>query len=463
MRDSVDVVVIGAGSAGLSALREVKKRTQDFVVINDGPWGTMCARVGCMPSKALIAAASAFDGRRDFQEFGIAGASGLSVDVPAVFRRVRAMRDAFVAANLEATDDLGDRAITGRAKLLGAGRIEVNGKELRARSIIIAVGSTPFVPKPWLSLGERLLTTDTLFEQDTLPRRMAVVGQGALGVELAQALCRLGLDVVAVGDTEIIAGLSDPAVNAVAAEVLRREMNVHLGDKAELSAEGDGVRIRAGALDVSVDRVLVALGRRPNVVDLGLDSLGVPLEDGVPKVDRRTMQIGDLRVFLVGDSTGESALLHEAADDGHIAGLNATAKDIARFERRTPLTIVFSEPNIAMVGKRLTELDSAEVIVGEVRFERQGRARIAQRNRGIARIYADRRTGRLLGAELCAPAGEHLAHLLALAIERASTVADLLRMPFYHPVFEEGLRTALRQLSDRLPNSPDSDLTRRAK
>jgi dihydrolipoamide dehydrogenase len=141
VRDSFDVIIIGAGTAGLSALREVRKRTERFVVIDEGPWGTLCARAGCMPSKALIAAANAFHARHALQQFGVAGSEGLSVDVPAVLRRVRAMRDRFVASNLEVTDGLGDRAICGRARLLGPDRVSVGGRELRARRIILATGS----------------------------------------------------------------------------------------------------------------------------------------------------------------------------------------------------------------------------------------------------------------------------------------------------------------------------------
>ena len=458
MRDPLDVIIIGGGTAGLSALREVKKRTEHFALINDGPWGTICARVGCMPSKALIAAAKAFEERRKLEAFGISGADGLCVDVSAVLRRVRALRDDFVAETLDVTAGLDARAISGRARLLGPDCVSVGGKDLRARSIIIATGSTPIVPKPWLPLGDRLLTTDTLFEQQTLPKRIAVIGQGALGVELAQALRRVGLDVVALGDTRTVAGLTDPDVNALALQMLRRELPIHLGDKAELSSLGAEVRVRAGRTDVVVDRVLVALGRRPNVEGLGLDALGVELDaHGVPKVDAQTMQVGGLPVFLAGDARA-SGIQHEASDDGHIAGMNATARSIECFQRRTPLTIVFSEPNIAMVGKKFAELDAAQVVIGEARFEDQGRARIAQCNSGVLRVYAGRYTGLLLGAELCAPAGEHLAHLLALAIERALTVSELLRAPLYHPAFEEGLRTALHQLSAQLPAAKDSDL-----
>lgn len=459
MSKELDVVIIGAGTAGLSALREVRKRTQNFVIVNDGPWGTVCARVGCMPSKVLIEAANAYHRRKSFTEFGISGAEHLAADIPAVLRRVRRLRDDFVRGTLKATDDLGERAISGRARLLGPGRLEVNGRELRARRIIIATGSQPVVPAPWRALGERLLTSDTLFEQENLPARMAVIGLGAIGVEIAQALSRLGVDVVGFDGAQTVAGLSDPAVNTVAVELLRREFPLHLGANAELTAAGDGVRVRAGDTEVTVDCVVAALGRRPNVDDIGLDTLGVTLDErGQPPVDARTQQVGDLPVFLAGDADGHAPLLHEAADEGHIAGLNATRPAPICFERRTPLAIVFSDPNIASVGSRFQTLDDGSYYAGEVRFDNQGRARAAQHNRGILRVYAGRDDGRLLGAELCAPAGEHLAHLLALALQQSLTVRELLRLSFYHPVLEEGLRTALRDLASQFPAGVESDL-----
>ena len=459
MSEELDVIILGAGTAGLSALREVRKRTQRFVIVNDGPWGTVCARVGCMPSKALIEAANAYHRRTSFAEFGITGAENLTADIPAVLRRVRRLRDDFVRGTLKATDDLGERAISGRARLLGPGRVQVNGRELRARHIIIATGSRPVVPAPWRALGERLLTSDTLFEQESLPARIAVIGLGAIGVEIAQALSRLGVDVVGFDGAQTVAGLSDPAVNSVATGLLRREFPLHLGANAELAAAGNGVRVRAGATEITVDRAVAALGRRPNIDDIGLETLGVELDKrGLPPVNRGTQQVADLPVFLAGDANGHAPLLHEAADEGHIAGLNAMRPTPACFERRTPLAIVFSDPNIASVGRRFQELEDGSYFTGEVRFENQGRARAAQRNHGILRVYAGRDDGRLLGAEMCAPAGEHLAHLLSLAIQRAFTVRELLRLPFYHPVLEEGLRTALRDLAAQLPPAGESDL-----
>lgn len=459
MTDILDVAIIGAGSAGLAAVREVRKRTERFVLINAGPYGTTCARVGCMPSKVLIEAANAFHRRHTFETFGIRGAQELSIDVAAVLQRVRALRDDFVAGTLKITERLGERSIAGRARLLGPDSIDVDGRRIRARRIVIATGSRPVVPEDWRAFGERVLTTDSLFEQPTLPPRMAVIGMGPLGVEMAQALSRLGLEVVGFGSSRTVAGLSDPRVAARFAELLCREFPVHTGSSAELSAAGDGLRVRNGKVSIVVDGVLAALGRRPNIDDLGLDALGIELDArGRPPVDPDTLQIADLPIYLAGDAAGGAAVLHEAADEGHIAGLNALAPAPRCFRRRVALAIVFASPNVAVVGRRLSELDSDDTLIGEVDFARQGRARAAQRNEGLMRIYAQRGTGALLGAEMCAPAGEHMAHLLALAIERGLTVHDLLRMPFYHPVLEEGLRTALRELAAQLPPAGDSDL-----
>ncbi|MDV6348294.1 dihydrolipoyl dehydrogenase [Nitrosomonas sp. Is35] len=459
MNEILDVIIVGAGSAGLSALREVRKYTQHFVIINDGPWGTVCARVGCMPSKTLIEAANAFHRRGTFEEFGIRGGDQLTLDIPAVLRRVRRLRDDFVASTVKTTEELGERAISGRVRLLAPDRLEVNGTELRAHKIIIATGSRPVVPAPWNALGNRLLTTDTLFEQETLPARMAVVGMGPIGAEMAQALSRLGIQVAAFGG-KAIAGLTDPQVIAVAADLFKKEFPLHMGEKAELSLVKDGVQVRAGSIEVVVDCVLAALGRRPNIGNLGLETLGVSLDEhGMPPVNPGTMQVADLPVFMAGDANDQAPLLHEAADEGYIAGLNAMRSHPICFTRRTPLAIVFTDPDIAVVGSRFEALDPAKIVVGEVHFDRQGRARAGQRNKGIQRLYADAVSGKLLGAEMCAPAGEHMAHLLALAIDRSLTVQQLLRLPFYHPVLEEGLRTALRALAVQLPSVNESDLS----
>jgi dihydrolipoamide dehydrogenase len=455
----VDVAIVGAGTAGLAALREVRKHTENFLVIHDGPLGTTCARVGCMPSKALIAAANAFYARNRLEPFGITGGDKLTANISAVLRRVRALRDHFVAGVLEATSKLGSRMVVGRARLDGKNRLIVGDETVEARQIVLAPGSSPIVPRTWRSLGDRILTSDSLFEQSDLPRRIGVIGLGAIGVEVAQALARLGVEIHAFDGAAAIGGLSDDKVSRAACEFLAGEFTLKLGVEVELAGTDGGIEIRSQDDRVSVDKIVAAVGRRPNTAGLGLETLGVPLDkNGMPEVDPETMRIGDTSVLLAGDADGNKPLLHEGSDEGHIAGLNATSSKAIRLSRRTPLSIVFSDPEIAMVGQRFSDLDQGAQLVGEVDFAKQGRARIAQENKGLLRIYAARQGGRLLGAEMAAPAAEHMAHLLALAIDRSLTVHDLLRMPFYHPTLEEGLRTALRQLTRGLPPCSVSDL-----
>lgn len=444
-----DVLIIGAGSAGLAALRAVRRHTQRFALVDAGPWGTTCARVGCMPSKLLLEAAHAFDRRHQLETFGVRGAGQLCADLPAVLKRVRDERDRFVAEVLKCTADLGPRAITGRARILDAHTVEIDGqRRLTARSLVIATGSKPHVPEEWKALGERLLTTDTLFEQTDLPRRMAVLGLGPLGTEMAQALAHLGIEVMAFHAEKHIAGLADPKVNAALQQSLSQSMQLKLGQTPKPGEAGaDGITLHAGDFSTQVDAVLAATGRRPAIEGLGLENLGIKLDKhGLPEVDRHTMQLEQLSVFWAGDVNPDRALLHEAADEGEIAGSNAIAPHPRAYKRRTPLAITFTEPSVATVGLAYDDHWSDEVAIGSVDFTHQGRARMGLRNQGVLRLYARRDGGELLGAQLCAPAGEHLAHLLAWAIARGSSVAELLELPFYHPVIEEGLRSALRDV-----------------
>lgn len=461
MTEQADIVIIGSGTAGLTALAEVQRKTRNVLLINDGHWGTTCAAVGCMPSKALIEAANAFHRRHDFAAFGISGAGSLAIDIPAVLARVRRLRDGFTAGPAATPDRLGARAISGRARLLGPNRVAVNGREISARAIILAPGSRPILPAPWRAFGDRILTTDTLFECQDLPRRIAVLGMGAIGVEMAQALARLGPSVAGFDAADTVAGISDPAVRDAFLSLIGREFPVHLGAGAELTETDDGaIRVTSGDTSFTADAVLAAIGRRPNIDDLGLETLGLPLDRrGMPPFDPNTLQIGDLPVYLAGDANGYRALMHEAADEGHIAGRNALAETPQAHCRRTPLGIVFASPQVARVGQGYAEIPEDRRATAEADFSKQPRARTAETAAGLMRVYADRDTGRILGAEMCVPAAEHLAHLLALAIERQLTVAEMLAMPFYHPVLEEGLRSALRDLARQVPGKTGSDLS----
>jgi dihydrolipoamide dehydrogenase len=453
MERNVDVAIIGAGTAGLSALSRVRRHTDNWVLINGGELGTTCARVGCMPSKAAIQVAEDFHRRHIFDRHGIEGASGLSMAVADAMEHVRDMRDVFVDKVLSSsTDEMGDELIEGYARFLEPDLLEVDGQRIRAaKAVIIATGSRPIVPIAWQSFGDRVMTTDDLFEQENLPESIAVIGLGVIGLEMGQSLHRMGVHVTGFDQAETIGGLHDPAVNTAAVGLFGKEFPIHLGQPAEVTEEDGKLRVTAGEHSVLVDKVLAAMGRTPNLDRLDLEALGVNLDDrGMPEYDPHTMQVGQLPIFIAGDVTADRPILHEAGHAGRIAGYNAVADKVQAFKRKTPLVITFCDPNIAMVGARLDELDPDTTAIGEMNFGPLGRALIMGKNRGVLRIYADRADGRLRGAAMVGPKGENLAHLLAWCIEAGFSVFDVLKMPFYHPTIEEGVQGALYDLRGKV-------------
>lgn len=460
-----DVVIIGAGSAGLSARREVAKQTDNYVVIDRGPLGTTCARVGCMPSKVLIQAAEDFARREHFEELGIQGGESLTLDPRRTMRHVRKLRDRFVSGVMKSLDEWRDtHLIQASARFVDANTLDVAGETIHAESIVIATGSSPVVPGAWSPYADYLLDSDDIFEQETLPERLGVVGLGVIGLELGQALHKLGVDITAYTLDKRFGGLSDPVIQDYAADYFSGRFRVLFKGVDKLETTDGGLLVHAGDESREVDRLLLAMGRRPNLAGLGLDNLGIEMDSNdMPAFERDTLRIRNTSIFIAGDVTGDHPVLHEAADEGRIAGHNAVAGEPHCFRRRQGLTITFSSPNIAIVGQSHSELVDAGVDfeAGEVSYEGQGRALVMLDNKGLLRVYGDKQSGRLLGAEIMAPRGEHMAHLLAWALAAGMTVQQALAMPFYHPVVEEGLRTALRDLAGKVAGDrPSFELMR---
>ena len=448
-----DVAVIGAGTAGLAAERAARAMGASTLLIDPHFNGTTCATVGCMPSKLLIAAAHAAHAARSTALFGIT-VTGVEVDGKAVMQRVRAERDRFARLTREGFEDIPDDVrIRARAAFVGPDTLELDdGRRVQARSIVIATGSSPFVPDDYAGLGDRLLTNETVFDLVDLPKRLAVVGSGPIGLELAQAMARLGVAVTLLDRGDRLGGIRCPTVHAALKDVIDDDLTLALGVEITVTATDRGVALKwtgdASGDDV-FDYVLVATGRPPNLDGLNLAVTGLALDDdGVPVHDRATMRCGDSDIFLAGDVADDLPLLHEASHDGAIAGRNAVALPAAiGTERFTAFSLTFTSPPVARIGQ--SEEDG--VITGTADFSDQGRARVEGRNRGALTLYAAAPDGRLIGADLCTPATEHLAHMLTWAIQQRQTASQLLEMPFYHPTIEEGLKSALRTICRATP------------
>lgn len=448
----VEVAVIGAGSAGMRAFKSARAHTKSVILIESDVYGTTCARVGCMPSKLLIAAAEAAHAVQQAPEFGV-NAELINIDGAAVMQRVRSERDRFVGFVVDTVENYPEeQRIMGRARFLDDHRLQIDEHTIiDAERIVIATGSSASYPPSFSELGDRLVINDDIFNWTDLPRSVAVFGPGVIGLEMGQALNRLGVEVLMFGRSCHIGPLTDPAVMDSARQVFSREFFLdadaeiismeRLKDSVALEYVGSDGKNHAAV----VDFVIAATGRVPNVSGLGLENTSLPIDDkGLPEFDPQTMQIGQSHVFIAGDVNNDLPLLHEAADEGNIAGDNAGRyPDVISGKRRSPLSIVFTDPQITMVGSRHADLSKGSYVIGEASFVSQGRSRVMLKNQGVLRVYADQNDGKFLGAEMFGPRAEHLGHLLAWAHQSNMTVKEMLDMPFYHPVIEEGLRSAL--------------------
>jgi dihydrolipoamide dehydrogenase len=459
---SVDVAVIGTGTAGLAAYRAARAQGNSAVVIESGPYGTTCARVGCMPSKLLIAASEAAHMLALAPGFGVHPGQ-TRIDGKAVMARVRSERDRFVGFVLEGVDNIApEDKLRGHARFTGPHTLQVDDHtRIEAARVVIATGSTPVMLPKLANVGKGVIVSDDVFEWTDLPSSVAVIGTGVIGLELGQALARLGVRVSFFARGGSVAQLTDPEVLHVAAKTLAAEIDLRF-QQTIVAARQDGDEVELTTHDAAgvqkVERfqyVLVAAGRSPNVDKIGIEHTGLELDaHGIPLFDGTTMQCGTSHIFIAGDASNERPVLPEAADHGKIAGDNAGRyPDVRPGLRRTPLAIAFTEPQIATLGESYRELCAEgrpKFAIGMVSFTNQGRSRVMLQNHGMLRVYGEYATGRFLGAEMIGPRAENLGHLLSWACQARLTVAQMLEMPFYHPVIEEGVRTALRDLAAEL-------------
>ena len=460
---NADVVVMGGGTAGMGAFRNALRYTDNVYLIESKAFGTTCARVGCMPSKLLIAAAEACHHATHTDPFGVhLDKNSVLVNGQEVMQRVKSERDRFVGFVLEDVMAWSEeRRIMGAAKFIDEHTVQIDEHtQIKAKRIVIATGSRPVLHDSWKALGDKLIINDDVFSWDTLPESVAVFGPGVIGLELGQALHRLGVRVEIFGVSGSLGGITDPVVLQQAIDVFGSELTLHLNTETEVSLNNEGkVEVqwsKEGQTGVfCADYLLAAVGRRPNVDNIGLENLNIEKDArGVPIANPKTMQTSIPHIFIAGDASNQIPLLHEASDQGKIAGENAGRyPNIEAGLRRSMIGVVFTNPQIASVGARFATLQkeyNERLVVGEVSFKNQGRSRVMLVNQGHLRVYADKESKRFLGAEMVGPAAEHIAHLLAWAHQMQLTVPQMLDMPFYHPVIEEGVRTALRDVAAKL-------------
>ena len=454
-----DIIIIGAGTAGISAYKEAVKKTQNILIINDGPWDTTCARVGCMPSKILISTANRMYDIQHSENLGLKVSS--KIDTHSVMQHVQTLRDRFTRATLKDVESWPtEHRISGRAEFINQNTIRVNNQKYQAKSFILAVGSIPTVdPKQQQTLGSRLLTSDQIFELDQLPKSIAVIGSGVIALELAQALHRLGVKTTIFARSRRIGSLTSPMLQKLAQDEMSKELEIKfevlpeqyelIDNQVQLTFTESGQQ-----KNLLVDYVLAATGHRTLLNTLNLENIDRSYNDlkKLP-IDHQTKQLGNDPIFIVGDAYTNTPIQHEAAHEGRMAVNNClNFPDTHSLKTLPPIAVLFSSPQIATIGKSHKQLLNAneQFITGTVSYEKQGRALVTGKNKGAIEVYISKNTFKLLGAELFCPEAEHLAHLLCWIMSEDLTIREILEKPFYHPTLEEGLRTAFKHARRQL-------------
>jgi dihydrolipoamide dehydrogenase len=450
----LDAAIIGAGTAGLYAAAQVSRKTSDYALFEGGIQGTTCARVGCMPSKALIAQS------RAFAQAASDGKAAGPEKIGQILAGVRAVRDQLykrTAANSQ--KKFGEKLIPAAASFAGPMKIVANGVEYQCRSIVLATGGTPVIPPGWELAEGKIVTTNQFFELEGFGPKVLVAGMGPLGIEIGQALARMGFSVTAVEMGQKVAGLSDPAVTEAFCRILDSQPNLewHTNFSARLLDAGGQVRVSLKDMESgreterSFDLVLLATGRKPNVEGLNLAASGLELNKrGLPVFDPATLACKGQRVFMAGDVEGGRQLYHLAAQHGILAGESAVNPEKLQELPPAPnLGIVFTEPCVATAGTDYSELDPERIIIGEADAAFSGRGAVDGGKQGLLRLYFDKEKGLLLGAQMAVPAGEHLAHMLLPMLASSYTLMQMAQLVYYHPTYEELIQTAVLNAKSR--------------
>ncbi len=439
---SYDLVIIGGGAGGLVAAREARQRGAGVLIVQDGPVGGDCTFTGCVPSKALLAAA----------------ASGADFD-DAMSRVHRAV------SKIAATEDAAALAaehidvIDGFARFESPTSIEVGGRRIRSKRFVVATGARPAVP-PIPGLRELPpLTNENLFELSSRPDSMIVLGAGPIGCEMAQAFARLGTTVTLVEALERILPREEPDASAVITEALVADgVDVRAGSavsRVERLANGQVCVHLADGTSIAAAELLAAIGRVPSGRGLGLEEIGVEIDTGGAVVVDDTMATAVKGIWAVGDVTGGLQFTHAAGRMGWVAASNAFPKRALTRSVRFDSTVVpwatFTSPEVGRVG--LTEAEAAERFptarVAHLPLVHVDRAVAVGAERGfVTLIAAPRRVlghlggGRLVGATIVSPTGGDLVHEAALAMQTNMFVGRLAQTTHAYPTWALAVQQA---------------------
>jgi len=457
-RRSHDLIVVGGGSAGYAAARTAQEAGADVAIVDQGPLGGLCILRGCMPTKAILRTAEVASLMRRAGEFGLSPLT-VKAELKAIVDRKDQLVREFADDRIGQLRDPRFTLYEHAASFLSPWELQAGPHRLTAKSFIIATGSMPNdVAVPGLREAG-YVTSDELLDQRDQPASMLVLGGGPVALELGQFFARIGTRVTIIQRSQHLLSHLDPDVGSTLESALREEgITVYTETALQRATKRGATRAihfvhRGTNRVVEGERILQALGRRPNVDTLNLSAAGVELRDGRVVVDR-AMRTSQPHIFAAGDVTNLYDIVHIAIQQGELAAFNACHPEESPrlFDDRLVTEVIFTDPQIAILGLSETacRLQAIPSLVASYPFADHGKAMCRGDRHGFVKLLAAPDSGRLLGAQIVGPEAGELIHELIAVMYYRGTVFDLLRMPHYHPTLTEIVTYPAEELAARV-------------
>jgi dihydrolipoamide dehydrogenase len=451
MADRYDVLVIGAGPGGYVAAIRAGQLGARVAVVEGTYIGGVCLNVGCIPSKALLRSAQVYETLRDAKQYGINVDGVVAPDWAAIQKRKEQIVKRLTTGVSGLLKKAKATVYEGRGRFVDVHTVEVSSKEgtqrVEADKVIIATGARPVrLPLPGFDLPGVLDSTGAL-SLGALPGRLLVVGGGVIGCELAAIFAAFGVEVTIVEMLDRLLPMMDPEVSAEIQRSFRKQkVRSYVDSRANsIAAQGEALSVAISTPDgeetIEVDKVLVSVGRRANVEDLGLEAIGVQVDRGVVVNDRMETDVPG--VYAIGDVTGKWWLAHVASEQGVVAAENACGHP-AQMDYKSVPSCVFTYPEVASVG--LTEAQAQEqgyeVVVGKFPFMGNGKALTYGERVGFVKIVSEKKYGEVLGLHIV---GAHASDLVlegGLALSMEATLDEIVATIHAHPTLGEAIHEA---------------------
>ncbi len=443
-----DVAILGAGPGGYVAALRAALRGAKVCIIEEKYLGGTCLNVGCIPTKAMLHASDLFWQTLNAKQFGI-NVNAPQVDETVFMKRVgkvvKGLTDGVEFLLKKRKVDI----VSGKGKLTAKDTITVQTKdgsqEIKAKSIILATGSVPAKPGflPWDS--DRLMTTDEATTADSLPKSILILGGGVIGCEFATVYSELGIETTVVEMLDsLVANLDGDIVKSVTKSLKKRKVNIMTGTKL-VSVKPQKNKVTAKLEDgteVTAEKILVAIGRWPNVKDIGLEEVGIESENGIVKVDDRCRTNVD-NIYAIGDIAETMQYAHLASKMGIVAADNATGNE-ASDDRTIVPTGIYTHPEAASVG--LSEAQAKEkcpnVKVSRFQYTASGIAQAYGETEGMVKLMADPESGEILGAVVIGLHATDIIQELTIAMKNELTIEEISNTIHPHPTFTEAVGEA---------------------